>query len=771
MPRRLLLSVFTFLPTVFFDLLISSSSVMPFRLIYDISFALIMFVLVYTSILLISGEMFSRNFMFVFPRYSYIIPIILNINAIFSIIWLNTPNIGSLNENILTQGLIGLIPFVNFLIVMVANAIILYIIIYGNNDIQLHKIAVYLLVVIAIEICLTIYAFHIAGIGGLRWVLVLFHIAFIGLTIRVYQTSKKTKNHIKIATPDLLLILLSVSIFLMVYIPFGLYNLYSDNAVVVGNTLSIVNRGNLEPYYIADSYYSPIMGFISTSFAYICGLDNLLLSSNLPFLVASLMLPFATYHFLKSFITNDSRIALIGAIIASLMDGLAVILLPVYSGKLTYSAISWGISSATKSLYSTNLSQLWLTPYKSFAAVSAVAACSILQKKRAINYVFGGALFFMSFIDPRLSVLTILLLVFLFGMKMIDVRGIALFVLSVICFGGLTLPAHLYKQLLALSTALYERGLINGAFFSQVSASLKLLVAYEAFPIVIAIVLATCFLMLFLIRSNFSSKIGDVNFTSKFSPKALLEKSFRLSKKRKKLLLSAIDCILFGAVLSMLAYAILHAYLPDTFFFITSNAFLSTANTILLRYHILIIFFAVGLLALKFNRRTAFTIILVISIFYFGGMLANSTALFPIIFAILAIPLFCSLVKFKRKILAFSFLFFVFLGVFSATFYSATVTSPNSTEYSDLPQVLKLLLENNAGEPVYSPSSYTYYVNRVLKMAHLELSSDPACELYIIDKEYIQNDSMNQLLRDQNFIQLYYGYKFVLLKRAIKINW
>jgi len=745
---------FTFFSVLIFDVLVASSSAMQFRPIYDLAFGLIMFVLGYVSMLLINGEMLSQNgFDFVFPSHLYLILIIPNLFAIFSLIWLGTPNIGFINENILFQGLSGLLPLVNFIMVMVANAAIVYVSINRNTDISLYKLAAYLLGVLAVETCLAIYGFQIAGIEGIRWILSLTHITFIGLAIWTFQRLKTKGSHVRIAVSDLLLILLSVGIFALVYVPFGLYGLYGDNAVVAGSVLSIVNRGSLQPYYIADAYYSPIMGFVSVIFAYTTGLNNLILSSNLPFLIGSLALPFVTYDFIKSFITNDSRIVVIGVIVASLMDGLAVILLPLYAGNLTISTINWYISPATESLYSSNICQLWLTPFKAFASVSAIAACAVLHNKQVINYVLGGALFFISFTNPRYSILTIILLIFLFGIRKIDVKGITLFGLSVMFLGGPTLPVHVYKELLGLSDALYRIGFISETSFNQSLIALKSLVDFNALPIIITIV-SMALLEILLIRLHFSKKTDDIVFTFGFSPKS--------SRAR---LASRIDIILVGIIMSILVYAILYAYSPNVVGYLVNNTLFAVVSSIILRYHILIAFFAAGLVVLTFSRRISLAIISAITLFLLGGIMTRSLLLIPLLFVILAIPFLDSIVRQKKRLLLLSFLCFVFLGVFSATFYSATVTAPTNKEYTDLPYVLDTLLKNQPGEPVYSPSSYTYYANRVLTMAHLELSSNPDCALYLIDKDYIQNEPLERLLKDENFTILYNGDRFAVLEK------
>jgi hypothetical protein len=756
---------FTFFSTLFFDLLVSSSSVMPFRLIYDISFVLIMCVFLYVSVHLLRGKMFSgKRFNFIFPRLAIIIPIILNLSAIFSIIWLKVPNIGFLSENVITQGLNGLLPLATFLLIMAANTVILYVNVHGETDIHLYKLAAYVLAVIAIETSLSIYAFHIAGLEGIRWSLSLFHASFIGLTLWSHQRFKTQKIRITITPSDLLLTLLSVGIFAMVYLPFGLYNLYGDNAVVLGGSLSIVHRESLQPYYTISNYYSPITSFISLLFAYITGLDNLLLSSNLPFLLASVMLPFIIYHFLKSFITDDPRIAVTGVIVASLMDGLAIILLPLYAGNITNSMINWNISTATISLYSSNIGHLWLTPYKVFAAVSSIAACSILYKKRVISYVLGGALFFMSFSNPRYAILTILLLILFLGTKKIDLKGLALFTLSVIVFGAPTLPVHLYKQLTALSVSLFQRGFINEVMFIQSSAFLKSLVSYDALLYVIGISLASIIGIIILTRFTSFKQTNTTVFASQFLQREFPTIEFQ-TRKGKKLLVSSISILLLGLVLILVMYEVFHAYTPEEVINLTNSIFLENLNRIVLRYHILILFFIVGLFGLKYNRRIALTVFLILMVYFFVSTFSLSITLLPILFTILAMPLLISLIKNKRKLAVSCFIFFIFLGVFSATFYSATVTTPTRTDYAGLPHILNILLEKETGTSVYSPSSYTYFAYRVTRMAHLELSSDPSCKLYIIDTDYINSKSLEIYLNDEGFEVLHTGPKFVLLER------
>lgn len=763
--KTIFLALFVLLSVLCFDIFISSFSVISYRVIYDVSFGLIVFSFGYTSIFLLTGKKFSwkRNNLS-FSRFFFVIPIILNVYVISSIILLDVPQIVSLDENTLFQGLTGLFPLLIFILVIGVNATLFYINSCRSNEIRLHKLATYFLAIIAIETCVSIYGFHLVGVYGIRLSLALFHLIFIGLSLWSYKKFKTDTFNLRIKSSDILLILVSIGIFSLVYVPFGIYNLFGDNSVIVGNTLTITHRESLQPYYNADSYYSPIMGFISVLFASTTGLNNLLLVCNLPFLVGILLMPFMVYHFLKAFITDDSRIAVLGALIVCLMDGLAIVLLPVYFGNITRNVIDWTISSATSSLYATNICYLWLAPYKIFAATSAIAACTLLHKRQTINYVLAGALFFISFMNPRYSVLTIILIAFLFGIKKINLKGIGLFLLSLICFAGFTLPVHIYKQLRAVLSGLNYEGSLNNPLINQFAEASKFCSQENIIFTTIIVIIAFIGIIL-LTRLHYSQKTDNNLFTSYFSQRNLPTMTLRFSEKQKKLRISSITILSMGIIMGLLIYILLNAYAPNTPPLTLNNNPIAALNSIIMRYHILITFFVIGLLALKFPRRIALTILAVLLIFYFLGIMSNSINILPLIFTILAIPLISLCIKQKRKIITFSLLIFVFLGIFSSTFYSAITYTQTSTGYSDLSHLLNILIEKGeVGELVYSPSSYNYYVDRILKQAHMRLSSDSDCRLCLIDTNYIGNTSQT-ILNDPNYIRLFGGNRFVLLEK------
>ena len=108
-----------------------------------------------------------------------------------------------------------------------------------------------------------------------------------------------------------MLLLVSVGVFALVYVHFGFYNLYNDNAVVLGSALSVAARESLQPYYLADLYYSPVMGFVALVFSYTTGFNSLISVCNLPFMLGSLLLPYVAYHFISSYVTGDSVLAVL----------------------------------------------------------------------------------------------------------------------------------------------------------------------------------------------------------------------------------------------------------------------------------------------------------------------------------------------------------------------------------------------------------------------------------------------------------------------------
>jgi hypothetical protein len=234
---------------------------------------------------------------------------------------------------------------------------------------------------------------------------------------------------------------------MMIFIPFGIYNQFRDSAVIINAATSITQRGSIEPYFVTGRYYSPIGCFSALTFAVLTGITNLLQLSSLPFLVSYLLLPFVTYHFLRQYIVDDERIALLGTIVSIFMDGLAMILLPPYYNQLTESVLNWKIAQSTSSLRFSSLQQIWFQSYKVLGMASAIATCNLLQRKTRMSLFFSGALFFLTFINPRQPFIVFLLLLLLFGMKNINFKDILMLVFSMIVSLGPILGTVLIRFL------------------------------------------------------------------------------------------------------------------------------------------------------------------------------------------------------------------------------------------------------------------------------------------------------------------------------------
>lgn len=763
--KILILLGFVFLSVLFFDLFISSYAILQFRVIYDTATALIMFAFGYTSMYILTDKEFNwKGTNIALPKICFIIPLALNIITILLISTLNFSEVGNLGIDALTQGLYALGPLLLFTLIIGANATVIYFKIHETNEVYLHKLATYLLVVLATEICIGTYGFYIGGQQGIQVSLCILHLLYIALTIWTNKKSKTKHYTIKINKPDLILLTLTIGIFTLTFFPSGIYNLFGDNAVIPGSALSIINRGSPEPYFIADNYYSPILGFTCIIFSFTTGLDNILLASNLPFLLGTILLPFISYTFLKDFITHNQKIALIGAIVVCLMDGLAAILLPAFNGTLSDLTINLIISPQTASLYSSNICHLWIAPYKIFALTSAIAACCMLSSNKASLNLLGGSLFFLSFINPRFSILAITLLIFLLGLKRINLKSIGLFLFGTILFGGFTIPVHIYKQLLELFHAFKTTEIMNQIVYDQFKESISLLNTPTITPIAVVLIITALIGIFTITKFLQSNPINPQKFNDRFTLKALPIIKINSKSTAKNIALN-FDILSAGLLLLLFSYITIHAYSPNIFLFITNNTLLSITDNILLRYHILFALFILGIFLLRFNKQTALTITLMLLVYIMGAALTNSITIFPIIFTILAIPTLNLLIKNQRKIATLIILTFIFLGLFSTTIYTGATNQTNINTYNELQPILTILLEQDPQTPIYSPSPYTYYVDRILKMAHLELSTNPTDPLYIIDVEYTYTTDLNSILSNDTFQVLYSGTRFILLKQ------
>lgn len=758
--RLVLFVIMLAFTTFIFDLAITSYSIMPYRIIYDVGFALIISVFFYLAQSIIGNASF-KQISLIYTRYFPVLIIAFNVLTVCAVLTFGVPFIGSFSESVSNQVFFALMSLIFFAILAAGNGLLLYIMIHKSSRLRLYEIATYALAVIVIEVSFSIYAYNIANVEAIKYFLTITHLLFIFLTVVVYRRLKHPPI-IEIGHSEILLLLLSAGIFCLTFVPFGIYNLYADNAVIVGNILSILNRGSLEPYYLADYYYSPLMGFVSIVFELLTGFNNTLLSVNLPFLMGSLFLPFVAYHFFKSHLVQNEHVALIGAFSVSVMDGLAVLLLPHYFGGLSNELINNTISPATQSLYYSNIIQLFVTPYKTFAAVCAIAACGIMEKKYPLTFVLAGALFFMSFSDPRFSIITILLVILLLVLKRLDLKLLALFAVSVVFFTGYTIPVHLYKQSSALIGALCTNGLIESGSYQAISSFANSLISYD-FDLVFVPLAIICCVVLFVLlnqikcksvqQQRFAYQLNKNNSPDKGQAKLELRVSSRMT--------TFISIFIF---IMLLLYIILEVY---GFFSFPKCLFFFNLNNIVLRYHVLIGLIIIGFIIFCFTKRFALTSVVILFLFGILGFITNSLTCVPIVIVALAIPVVDFFIKNNFKVVIIFVIGLIFLGFFSATFYAAIVDKDFSSEYSDLPDVLNILLEYPPGDVVYSPSQYTYFVDRVAKMAHLSLTmNDASRQLYLIDKNYTDNHTLDVLLHDNNFSNRFIGNKFIVLERV-----
>jgi len=347
---------------------------------------------------MLNGTTISRNQFILRIKHTsthfffFTLAILINVKAIISIASLDKPVLGFVDSYLLHEGFSYIFPLFEYLLTILINAILLYIIINRKVVLSIYELPTYALGVIAVETCLSMYGFNLGGVFGIRIILALLHTSFCGLLLFLYYRGITKKIQIKISHSDLLLISFSIGILLMVYIPFNLYNQFTDSAIVLNSAISITQRESLQPYYDTSGYYSPIGGFVSVVFAYSTSLNTILPLSSLPFLVASVLLPFIVYHFLKLYITEDERLVILGTIVTVFMDGLAVILLPAYWGNLNLGSIRT-ISLITKSMRFSSLQWLWITPYKILGTASAIATCVIFHRRSWTTLLLSAALF------------------------------------------------------------------------------------------------------------------------------------------------------------------------------------------------------------------------------------------------------------------------------------------------------------------------------------------------------------------------------------------
>jgi hypothetical protein len=728
------------------------------------------FAVLYVSILLAKNKQMPHgNFFIDFPRISLVLPILINLLAVFSTVSLDVPDIGFLNSNFLVQGANSLLPLLNYLLLTTTNGVVLHFVINKKNEMCAYELPTFVLGAVAIEVLLTEYGFQLGGITGIRVSLILFYVGMSAAFLWLCLKLKIREIRMRFEPADKLLLLLSAGILMMVFVPYGIYNLMGDSAVVTSSALSITRRGSLQPYYASTDYYTPIGGFVTVIAAYSCNLSNILLASNLPFLASYLLLPFIAYHFLRKHFTNDPRIAIIGAVTAILMDGLAVLLLPAYKDNLTMNTINWSISPATKSLYLSTICSLWLTPYKTFSIASAIAVSSILDKKRIPSLLLAGSLLALSFTNPRQPFMAILLLLLLLGMKKLGTKDIFIIGLSAVLSFGPIWQATLYKIIEALLGGLHLVGLVAYETAGKFSG---LFLDFTTNPLLQAVFIPiVLILLIFCLKTSYDlkEKESKASVRSNITRKETMIR-FELKNTKHKQTLRKESMTFWSFSIVVFSYAALYAYniLPPLLSSLEQNIIIAALNYLVLRYHILIVLIVLGFFRFITRAHTPRMIIAfsIVAIATCLGVVLGLSA--PLIIVVMALPMLDLFVNSQKRIKTCLVLFVVVLGIFSATFYSATVKSIELEQldyHVDLPHVVRILISQSPDTNVYSPSSWDYFVARTASMAQLRLTSDQSAPICIIDMQYTEPAKIENLLKNNKTKVLYQGKSMMVLER------
>jgi hypothetical protein len=763
-------TVLTILSVAVFDSFLASNSVIPLRYVYDLSFALIMGPTSYVSILLLKNKQIpKRETSINFPKFLFILPILVNLEAILSTLSLDIPDIGLLDSNFLVQGANSLLPLFNYLLIAVTNGAILCFVVNKKIEMYAYELPTFALGAVAIEVLLSEYGFQLGSVTGIRVSLVLFFVGMSAVFALQCLRLRAVEIRIKFETSDKLLLLLSAGMLMMFFVPYGIYNLMGDNAVITNSALSISWRGSLQPYYASTGYYTSIGGFVAVIAAYSCNLNNILLASNLPFLASYVLIPFIVYHFLRKYFVSDLRIAIVGAVAAILMDGLAVLLLPAYKDNLTMNAINGSISPATESLYFSTTCWLWLTPYKTFSIASAVATSSVLEKSKGSTLLLSGALLALSFTNPRQPFLAILLLLLLLGIRRLNMKNLFIIGLSAILSSGPLFLATFYKMTKAVFYSLNSLGVVSYETTTKFS---EIFIDTATNPLPQTAVIALVLTLLILnLRSNrgYEAKESEIPVQSK-PPKKERMIRFEFRKTERVHILKNETIMFWGLCIVVLSYVVLYAngMLPALFIGVDQNIAIATLNYLVLRYHILIVLAVLGFFYFAARAHTL-KMIVILSIVVIATYLGTALGLYaPLVVVAIALPVLSVLVKTRKRLKTCAVLFIVVLGIFSATFYSATVKSVELEQpyyYDDLPYVIRTLIAKSPDTAVYSPSSYDYFVARTVSMAQLRLTTDQSSPIYIIDVQYTDPAIIEDLLRNSKTEVLYQGKSLIVLER------
>jgi hypothetical protein len=219
----------------------------------------------------------------------------------------------------------------------------------------------------------------------------------------------------------------------------------------------------------------------------------------------------------------------------------------------------------------------------------------------------------------------------------------------------------------------------------------------------------------------------------------------------------------------VLSYAALYAHniLPSLFSTFEQNIVLAALNYLVLRYHILIVLVVLGFFYFM-TRAHTLKMMIALSTVAIATCLGVVLGLYaPVLLVVTALPALGSLVNSQKRIETCFILSIIILGMFSATFYSATVKNMELDQqpyFDDMPHVIHILIDQNADTNVFCPSSYDYFAGRMVCMAQLSLTSNQSSPLWIIDTRYTQSAEVRNLLGKNSTKVLYQGKAFILLE-------
>jgi hypothetical protein len=753
----------TILLTTIFDQTISSQSILKFRALYDIAFILMSWFLFSIITSLFKNGYPNWRIKVTLPKWFYLIIVGANLLSLASMNKTEFIGVGTLNTMMFNQVMEALPPFIFYLGVLLLNAIIVLIVADPEEKIDFVKSPLVSLMVIQDEVFSTrkhrvgetdfvklppivlllisvetfsaSWLFSLIGTSGLLIAVAIFHAAF--SIASLYLWRRKPKNIVvSLTSSDFGLLIFSIGLIMMCFMPQGLYSQFSDTSAILDSEVSILLRGDIKPYYMSDNFYPAVGGFVCSIFQLSTGLRNLMLSSSLAFLTSYITLPFIVYYFLVSYITKDERVALIGAVFSVFADGLAVMFFPQYLGYFTLDTLHWVISPATESLQFSPIVWLWYSPYKILGLSSAIAV-GLSPKFGRLAIIMGGAFVALAFINARQPTVAFMMLIYLLWVGVIDLKyALGAAASAFVFLGPLSGPIISNFSSIPL-TVLRSLGILSTGTQALILSWGRELTQHLEYSYLLAFT-GLCLALLLLWR-GFNLKL-DTSLIDLLSPR-----DSRWTLPASKLLLTL---LLAGTILYSVFYAQLQSIQGDAS--ILSGTLLLPLSIFVLRHPALTAMLVTSLIIYKYSVKLLSLVTVLLSLAYFT-LIINHIVYTALIVALFALPTLEYLVVQRSKLPLILVSIFLIVGFFSGTAYASLVKLPESDPYEqDLPGAVNALLTFNSQEQIYVPSSYPYFADRIVQMANLRPTGSPS-RVAVIDKNYITPDQLLKYL-DNKFI-------------------